>query len=187
MRTMQQTPHRTVRPGPALVVLVAVFLTAVAGCGGADMAFRQDDRIDLLTPGRDGVALSTPVPVRWNVRDRIKGVAGYVVTVNRSPQPPGELLSWFVRDDDRCEGRGLRTCLSPAELQNRGVFVTKTSDVDLTLLPERRRGSESLRARHDVTLALLDRDGRRIGDVSWTTSFRAPGSGPTSLRFSRSG
>lgn len=147
-----------------MVAALAVMVTSVS-CSTDGLAFREDTRIDIVDPGdRDKVTL--PVMVRWTARD-VDG--SFAVLVDRTPQPPGEPVTWFARNDDTCD----RTpgCPDPTYLADRDVFTTDNTTFTVESLPDTVTGGRR-REFHEVTVVLLDGDGRRVGESAWSIEFQ---------------
>ncbi len=148
-----------------LAVFVAVAATALAACGVRGLAFRVDTRVDIVAPNDRG-EVTLPFTVRWTVRD-FDGT--FAVFLDRAPQPPGEPVQWFARDDDACRAR--EGCPDEQYLADRNVFVT--ADQAFTVDQLRDTATEGRRRElHEVTIVLLDRDGRRVGESAWSVEFQ---------------
>jgi hypothetical protein len=151
--------------------LVIAAVLVLPACGVSDLAFDQDQRIEITSPGdRDEVSL--PVEVRWRAKGlRTSRTAGpfYAVFVDQEPMRPGQSIETLADDDCRRQPN----CPDLTYLRDRYVFVTEQPRVELTTLP---RPSSSTRTgaaeAHEATIVLLDREGRRIGESSWTVEFR---------------
>jgi len=145
-----------------VVVCLALALLTSA-CAVRGVAFRQDHRLSFLSPGdRDEVTL--PVTVEWEVEDfDVPGDGFFAVFVDRAPQPPGKTLDWLARDDDACEVTD--GCPDDEWFADRDVFRTTETSITIDRLPD---NTDSGRERHEVTVVLVDRDGRRIGETGWT-------------------
>ncbi|MGH9185496.1 MAG: hypothetical protein ACRD0U_06755 [Acidimicrobiales bacterium] len=144
---------------------IALAAVTSSSCGVQGLSFREDNRVDIVAPGdRDEVTL--PLTVRWTVED-FDGT--FEVLVDRSPQPPGEALAWFARNDDICE----RTegCPDKQYLADRDVFTTNTPEFTVDRLPDTVRDGRR-REFHEVTVVLLDEGGRRIGESAWSVEFQ---------------
>lgn len=151
----------------ALTVAVAVALLS-SGCGVSGLSFRQDDRLSFVSPGdRDEVTL--PVTVRWDVEDFEvgDGRGSFAVFVDRAPQPPGRTLAWLARDDDTC--RADDGCPGVEWYSQRDIFPTTDTELVIDRLPAR---TDDRREFHEVTVVLLDEEGRRVGETGWTLEFQ---------------
>jgi hypothetical protein len=163
--------------GRSAVIAACVALLASA-CRVNDLAFRQDERVEILTPEqRSKVVL--PFHLRWTVRDfDIVGPDGshnaragyFAVLVDASPMPPGANLTYFARDDDSC----LRTpgCPDETYLADRDVHLTTdTSFAVDTLRDTRPINRRSVPDEHAITIVLLNGRGERIGESAFKTEF----------------
>lgn len=123
--------------------------------------------MSITTPG-DRAKVRLPVKVAWSATDLPSGTR-YAVLVDRSPQPPGEALDWFARGDESCKARP--DCPDETYLAERSVHVTDEPSISLAQLPARTT-DRRYRDFHEVTVVLLDSDGRRIGESAWAVQFR---------------
>jgi hypothetical protein len=159
--------------------LLAVTL-ATAACTLSGVAFREDGRVRIVEPGyRATVAL--PFEVRWTVAEALQremasgrpgSPAAFAVFVDKDPQPPGEPLSYFARDDAGCAS--MPGCPDAAYLANEGVYVTKEPVFTVSAVSERGDG----RGFHEVSIVLVDDKGARVGQPVWNVSVEVevPGS-----------
>ena len=153
------------------LTLVAVALLALPGCGLRGLSFVQDERVDIVRPGdRDEVTL--PLRVAWTVEDFPvgPGKGSFGVLVDRTPQRPGETLSWIFRGDSACKGTSAPVCARPEFLAQRNVFQT-TARTHTIAQVARLSGSQSGRQFHEVTVVLLDEAGKRVGEGAWSAQF----------------
>lgn len=163
--------------GAGAVLLLA--LVALPACTVQGLTFEQDDRITFIEPGyREKVTF--PVTIRWSVDGfQVTGPdgesrddAGYFgVMFDVDPQPPGEGLDYFARNDISC--RRSEGCPDRGYLEERGVYTTTATHLTVTALPpapgvELDRGEPDI---HDVIVVLLDGEGRRIGESAWWQTF----------------
>ncbi len=154
---------RRIRGRLAAAVLAAFLLGSGPACG-RDLAFRVDERVDIVTPGdRDEVTL--PMTVRWTSRAE---QTHYGVFVDRAPQPPGEPLTWFARDDEVCTATP--GCPDDVYLAERNVFSSTARTFTVERLPDTQPDGRK-RDLHEVTVVLLDADGRRVGEAAWSVEF----------------
>jgi hypothetical protein len=155
------------------VLLSAVVLAVVGGCGTSGLSFVQDERVEILRPA-DHARVVLPVAITWKVSGfRVGGGAGsFGVLVDRVPPPPGKGLDWLFRNDDLCSGKA---CDDAAYRAQRGVYRTDQTGVVLReILTHAQRGGDD---QHDATVVLLDAAGRRLGEGSWTVQFRVRSTG----------
>lgn len=148
-------PHFT-RVRTALVFIVGVALLLISsGCG--NLLFRQTHRITVLTPNNYST-IREPVVVSWKVRDFLVGQDGtQVVFVDRSPMPPGRTIEHFER------------------LDREGIFQTDNSSIRFDVLSPVMSNASSERNHHEITIVLLDRAGRRIGEEAGFVQFNIVG------------
>jgi hypothetical protein len=96
------------------------------------------------------------------------------VFVDRQPMRPGQSLRVF--GDDAC--KRTRGCPDAHYLAQRRVYVTTEEGLSLDALPshlDRYSGTA-----HEITVVLLDADGRRIGEAAYTVEFFVPHAGSAS-------
>ena len=158
---------------PGAWVLLTLLL---AGCGVHGLAFRHDTRLSITAP-QPRAPVTLPVTVTWEVDGfRVIGLDGaqlpdagvFGVFVDGSPQPPGQPLAWFARDDETC--RAAEGCPDAQYLAGRGVYTTTATRFKIAALPPRPVGSRRAEI-HDVTISFLDGTGRRIGESAFSVSF----------------
>jgi hypothetical protein len=149
----------------------------LSGCVSQGLAFRIDKRVSITSPAaRSEVTL--PVTVRWTVKDfdvvqpGTSAVgsrqAGYfAVFVDDSPQPPGKPLAWVARNDRAC--RASDGCPDAEYLAGRHIYSTSQTSITFAQLP--RPSNTNQKERHDVTIVLLDAQGRRIGESAFYVQF----------------
>ncbi|MBW3664260.1 MAG: hypothetical protein KY469_14260 [Actinobacteria bacterium] len=143
---------------------LAIGLVVLAGACRDGLAFRDDHVLSITRPG-DRAAVAVPFEVNWSVRDLPDGTR-FAVLVDRTPPPAGEGLEWFARDDPGCTRDP--ECPDLGYLEGLHVHVTEDSSFTVTSVPRPERPDE--RELHDVTVILLDRDGRRIGETDDTVT-----------------
>jgi hypothetical protein len=153
--------------------VLAAVLVALAGCGTQGLSFELDQRVDIEAP-RSHADVHLPVTVRWTVEDFAvgEGAGSFGVLVDRTPPPPGKGLDWLFRDDDSC---GPDRCPDPGYRAQRGVYQTAATELVLQdITTQADRGD---RDQHEVTIVLLDRDGHRVGEGSWSQQITLVRSG----------
>jgi hypothetical protein len=157
----------------ALVVGMALL---AQGCLPHGLAFVKDDRVRIVSP-ESHATVQTPVTIRWQVNNfRITGPdgssdpdAGYFgVFVDRAPVPPGKPLSYVANGDKLC----LATpgCPDKQYLEDHDTYSTMSTSFTLRQLPDLSayHGHEL----HEVTIVMLDGQGRRNGEQAWYIDFR---------------
>ena len=150
----------------ALLLTVLLALLS-SGCAVRGIAFREDDRLSFVSPGdRDEVTL--PVTITWEVEDfDVPEDGSFAVFVDRAPQPPGKTLEWLARNDETC--RSDDGCPGEEWFAQRDVFPTTDTQHTIDRLPAR---SDDRREMHEITVVLLDADGRRVGETGWTLELQ---------------
>jgi hypothetical protein len=140
-----------------------------ASCGADGLAFREDDRIAIITPA-DREKVRLPLEITWRAKPGKGDTAApyYAVFVDRAPMPPGRTLLTLV--DDSC--RQEPGCPSLEDFAETGVHVTETPKVVLETLPDRRDSTRTgARDSHEAVVVLLDEGGRRVGESAWSVEF----------------
>lgn len=159
----------------ATFLLAGAVLLVAPACTFQGLAFIEDRRVEIVSPDyREIVEL--PVTIDWEVTDeelasRLGTETNFGVYLDIDPQPPGESLDNFGRDDPTC--RRDEGCPDEKYLRQRGVYVTSETEMTFRLLPiapgvDLERGDPDF---HEVTLVLLDEEGRRIGESAWAITF----------------
>jgi len=144
--------------------LAAVLLVALLpACGIHGLNLTQDERVSIVSP-KDRSTVDLPLTVRWTAHD-FDGT--YAVFVDRSPLPPGRTLEWLARNDDVC--RQTKGCPDSTWFSERNVLRTAETAVTIDRLPDSTR--DNRRDRHEVTVVLLDRAGRRVGESAFRVEF----------------
>jgi hypothetical protein len=148
----------------AVGLLIAALL---ASCGVHGLSLVQDLRVKIVAP-RDRSKVTLPVTVQWvdNGYQVGAGQGSFGVLVDQPTPPPGQTLAWRFRND--CKG-----CVDAAFMAQRRVFSTTRTAfrVDqIGVSPSSQDGSF-----HQVTIVLLDAQGRRVGEGAWSFEFTVPG------------
>ena len=132
----------------------------------------QDRRVDIVRP-RDRDEARLPVRVEWSVKDFATGAGrgAFGVFLDRAPQPSGKTQAWLFRGDDACKGSGKSVCATPEFLAQRNVYRTTSNRFTVTNVA-RVPDNEGRREFHEVTIVLLDREGRRVGEGAWSVQFQ---------------
>lgn len=160
----------------ALPWLLSALLPLV-GCSARGVAYRQDKRVHIVAP-RSRQKVSLPVTVRWTVADfGITGPTGtserhrgyFGVFVDRAPQPPGKPLTWFARNDAECEKKA--GCPDSPYLAARDIFTATDTRFVVDQLA-RPPSSVHRKETHEVTVVLLDGNGRRVGETAFAVEFQ---------------
>lgn len=145
-------PTRARHVGVAALVLVATLATT--GC--ADLLFRNDHRLTITSP-KTYATVDAPVTVSWTARDFSAPQDGrFAVFLDRDPQPPGETLDQFGGH--------------PYD-----IFLVTQSHLTLNAIQPHQAADALERNQHDVTVILLDREGRRMGESQAFVQFNVVG------------
>jgi hypothetical protein len=152
------------------LVLVVVLAGLAGACGGEGrLAFRQDDRVEIVQPD-DEAEVELPVTIRWesDVPERSDGGPYFAVFLDREPIAPGQSLR--VLGDETCEKDP--GCVDADYLRDRFVYVTDETSLELETVPLK-SGSQrtGARDRHEAIIVLVDGDGRRIGEAAYRVTF----------------
>lgn len=158
----------------ALALLAAIAVGG--GCSGQGFAFLEDERVSIVSPG-DREEVEGPVTVRWRVDDELRadlqdpnaGAAGFAVLLDQHPQPPGETIAWFARDDEGCVA--VSGCPTLDYLAERRVFTTRGNSITFNAIGAAPTGNER---HHEVTIFLIDARGKRLSETTWSVEFRTP-------------
>ena len=140
---------------PALLALAGLLVLPLAGC--EQYLFQQSDRVQIVTP-QSYTMVSQPLTVRWQTQDFTAPQDGsFAVFVDRDPMPPGEGIDYFA----------------PQDRDN--IHVLTSTSLHLAALAQQVGVDPAEQNHHDVTVVLLDRSGRRIGEYAGFTEFTVRG------------
>ena len=157
-----------------MAVALALFGLCLGACGfgTSGLSFVEDERVDILRPA-DHSVVSVPFKVQWSAEDFRTGAdaGSFAVFLDRAPQPPGETIAWMFRDDGACTAAP--SCPDSQYLADHHVFLTDQRMIEITDVPH--DTGDDQRRLHEVTVVLLDEQGRRIGESAWTVSFKVRG------------
>jgi hypothetical protein len=158
-----------------LLAVVAIALAVAPACQLQGLAFIEDRRVELVSPEYREI-VGQPVTIDWEVTDdalaeELGSGTQFGVYMDIDPQPPGEPLEYFGRDDPTC--RRSPTCPDEKYLRQRGVYTTTDTEMTFRFLPvapgvDLEQGDPDF---HEVTLVLLDEEGQRIGESAWAIIF----------------
>lgn len=160
-----------------LVIAAAAMAALVACADWSQLGFRQDQRLQFTSPQSHRL-VELPLTLSWSMDDfRIvkRGsappdpAAGYfAVFVDTAPMKPAQTMRDLMADDPACTGDP--KCPDKADLADRGIYTTtKTKLVLRAVAPLSPDEPVEL---HDVTVVLLDSEGRRIGESAWNIQFK---------------
>lgn len=163
----------------ALAALVAGCVLSTAGCVDTDqMLFVKDERLTFTAPD-DYEKVQVPLTISWTMDDftvleRATGDepsddAGYfAVFVDRSPIKPGKTLRDVGKGDPLCESNP--ACPDKLYLESKGVYWVRKPSITLELV-QPLTSKEKVQL-HQVTVVLLDGEGKRIGEHAWYRYFK---------------
>ena len=163
--------------GGRVAALAAALCLLTSGCVAQGLAFRIDDRLTIEAPEQRS-ELTLPVTVRWSIKDftivdpgsggtAAKDTGYFGVFVDKTPQPPGKTLAWVARKDRSC--RPSDGCPDAEYLAARNIYSASDTSITFDQLP--RPSDKNKKERHNVTIILLDADGRRIGESAFYVEF----------------
>ncbi len=155
----------TARSRLAEALLAGVLLASLlSGCSTRGLSFVQDTRVRMNAPAQSAT-VRLPLRLHWEAWD-FDG--RFAVFVDRSPLRPGRTLDSLVAKDDPC--RTTTRCPNDEWLAARDIYVVDGTSLEIPLLPDRRRDDGS-QDRHQLTLVLLDRTGKRAGETAIVREF----------------
>lgn len=140
----------------------------LSACGTSGLAFRVDESVEILSP-RSRSSVELPFDLRWRMKTGSRGGDSFAVFIDRAPMPPGKRISYLAKDDDAC--RRLPGCPDEAWLNARNIYTTRTTSLTIRVLPDTRDERDTGREPHEVTIVMLDSDGRRKGESAFFVDF----------------
>jgi len=162
--------HGAVGRRRAIGVLLTLVLSA---CSTTGLAFRHDRRLRILNL-KDRSTIDLPFDLEVSFDDSLPSDDGAValgILIDWTPPPPGKPLADLLDDDPACNGPA--GCPDGYLERNRIHVTTETSwllaDVPVGTDRQERRGF------HEVTIVLVDAQGRRVGETFAFARFRTPG------------
>lgn len=161
--------------------LAAMLVVGALSSGCADyseMQFFKDERLSFTEP-EDYDKVETPLVVSWTMEDfEVLGrgetappseEAGYFgVFVDRAPIKPGKTLADVGKGDKQCEIDP--RCPDKTYLNAKGVYTTRQTSITLDYVAP--LSSKERIQLHQVTVVLLDSEGKRIGEYAWYQRFK---------------
>jgi hypothetical protein len=152
--------------------LVPVLCLAISSCSVQGLAFRIDDRLQIVNLA-DRSTIEIPFDLHFTFDGTLSsdGVAAFGILIDWTPPPPGKSLASLLEDDPACQGQ--QGCPDGYLERNRIVITTDRTylmdNVPVGTDRQERRGF------HELTIVLVDADGRRIGETAAFARFRTPG------------
>jgi hypothetical protein len=149
-----------------------MFALLLSGCSLSGLAFRQDDRLAIENL-EDRSTIEIPYVLEFSFAGELGtgGIAGFGILIDWSPPPPGDTLASLLDEDPACVGPS--GCPEGYLARNRIIVTTDTEfvvdNVPVGSDREERRGY------HELTIVLVDAEGRRVGETAAFVRFRVPG------------
>jgi len=148
-------------------VLVGV-MAASSACRSTGLVFRADRSLQIVNPVQNAL-VTLPLRLRWTTTSLPPGAKRYAIFVDRAPVRPGRSLRDIA--DSTCQR--LPGCPDETYLEQRNVYETSAPTLMLASLPDQRaRNRTSARDVQELTIVVLDDQGRRIGEAFYSVSFR---------------
>lgn len=135
------------------VFLIGLLSVVVTSCKPG-LLFKNDHRITILYPENHS-SVKEPVKIEWKARDFTPGTDGrFAVFIDRDPMPPGESIDHF-----------------PFAQRTQGIFILDAYSLEVELFTRRSGVDSAERDHHDVTVVIVDKRGRRLGETAGFTEF----------------
>jgi hypothetical protein len=157
--------------GVAFALVIGIVL---ASSGSSGRAFETDERVRIVSP-RSLEVVEPPFTLKWS--GGVPEASSYAVFIDRPPMPPNSSLREYseqqCENTTLCPGSGAKAL--EAWLEQRGIFTTKSSKLEIPFISTRGPSTEKdTRDTHEAILVALGKDGRRIGESAWNLRFRVP-------------
>lgn len=149
----------------------SLLMVLLVGCRSDGLAFRQDDRLRILSPD-DRATVALPVSMAWTIDGRSQAPPGlhFAVFIDHPPMRPGQDLGRLARGDKAC--RRTPGCPDASWFEARDIYRTTATTLSVTTLPDTRpTGRSDAKERHEAAIVLLDERGRRIGESAYSVEF----------------
>jgi hypothetical protein len=152
---------------------LAVVLTLCASCAVHGINLVQDNRVHILSP-RNYSTQRLPVDIRWATHGLDDRTSQFALFVDRAPMAPGKDLQSLAGRDRVC--RSTPGCPDDQWFNAHGVYLTTATSYQFAELAD--LGSRHARDTHEVTIVLLDPQGRRQNESAFSVTFAVDRSGP---------
>ncbi|MBW3667829.1 MAG: hypothetical protein KY443_01335 [Actinobacteria bacterium] len=173
-------------------IAVAVAALALAGACTMEQAYRQDERLEVVSP-RERAEVRLPVRIAWKAEDFVvsqpawsasaaatRGTEGdgyFAVFVDRPPLAPGVEFLSIATADPECKANP--ACPDAKYFADRGIHLTTQTELELETLVDRRR-TDSAKDWHEATIVFVDDDSTGNGEIG---EVRRIGTAAVTVRF----
>lgn len=164
------------RPSAALAAAAVLLVTGCANLG--NLQFRADHRLRFVTP-RSESQVHLPVTLVWHMSDFTVVAPGsqpasrhagyFAVFVDQSPIRPGASIHSIGSNDPSCRHKS--GCPDAGYLAQLQIYLTTTTQLRLDAV-QPLAGDPHRVQTHRAVVVLLDTRGRRIGEASWSITFK---------------
>jgi len=149
------------------LLAAGVLALVAAGCSTQGLVLQQPTQIENLEPELFSEH-KVPITVSWEQARPLRVGEKYMVFVDRNPTAPGESIRSLT--DDTC--KATPGCPDKAYLNLNFIFPTRGTSIKITILPfQGPFPVHDLYDLHRATVVIADRDGTRVGEEFWSTSF----------------
>jgi hypothetical protein len=163
-----------------VVSFMLVVSFGTVGCTTTGLAFRKDDRLRLYDLP-DRVEITVPHDIHWTFAGTLAppssegagDATAFAVLIDWTPPPPGRTLESLLSSDPVC--RGPLGCPDGYLARNR-IYVTTDTSFTIDNVATGSSRTER-RTYHELTVVLVDAQGRRVGETAAWSRFRIPGVG----------
>ena len=131
--------------------------------------WKRNDAVIVLAPVPGASIAHPPIKVAWQAPAGLIGPGRpadrFAVFVDTTPVRPGQRVMSVL--DRYCADQGT-DCETEANLASDGIYLTTRPQLEIPTLP---LVNSAVKNEHQVTIVLLDKDDRRLGEAAWTTWF----------------
>lgn len=163
-RTRTRAAARPSGKGRRSLLTVLTLLSLLTSCATSGLAFRQDDRLQLVEL-RDRDTITLPYQLDFTFDGELPAPAtAFAVLVDWTPPAPGDALTELFDDDPACSGP---LGCPDGYLERNRIHVVTDGPVMITDVPAGNGRGDF----HEVTVVLVDDAGRRVGETSAFARF----------------
>jgi len=169
-RTMSDEAGRVTPRGILTVCLVTLLL--LSGCTLSGLSFRKDGRLTIENLA-DRSEITIPYLLEFSFAGTLSptGASAFGVLIDWTPPPPGKTLASLLDNDPACSDP---LGCPEGYLERNRITVTTETSIMIDNVPVGTDRQES-RGYHEITIVLVDAEGRRVGETSAFARFRVPG------------